>query len=188
MDFWNILDFSRNILLWVYATLHWESVSDHTKMLIISVITLLSWGRGIGYFRILGATRYLIRMILEVAKDMWAFLLILLILTFVFGILIYSATDKSSFTIARALLHAYRINYSDFDTEEYDEILGWLFVIATLFNPLIMLNLLIAVMGDTYDRVRDGLVIADHKEMASLILEVETLLFWRRNTEDWGFI
>ena len=62
------------------------------------------------------------------------------------------------------------------------------FVVATIINPLVMLNLLIAVMSDTYDRVRDGLQVTDHREMAQLIIEIETLLVWRRKHHDWKFI
>ncbi len=37
--------------------------------------------------------------------------------------------------------------------------------------PIIMLNLLIAIMGDVYDRVKEHQVIADAKERLKWILE-----------------
>jgi hypothetical protein len=44
--------------------------------------------------------------------------------------------------------------------------------------PLIMLNLLIAIMSDTYERVTTGMIEAEYKELNSLILEQENLMFW----------
>jgi len=40
-----------------------------------------------------------------------------------------------------------------------------------------MLNLLIAIMGDTYDRVQSNQTVADCKELAKIILETEALMF-----------
>ena len=68
--------------------------------------------------------------------------------------------------------------YGDFDTNSYGVAAWILFTISSIFIPLIMLNLLIAIMGDTYERVIDGMIEADGKELNSLILEQEQLLFW----------
>lgn len=48
-----------------------------------------------------------------------------------------------------------------------------------MLNPVISLNLLIAILTDTYKTVNINKVIADSQELASMILEVETLLFWK---------
>ena len=47
--------------------------------------------------------------------------------------------------------------------------------------PLIMLNMLIAIMSDTYERVTSCGVESDGKELNSLILEQESLMFWARD-------
>jgi hypothetical protein len=49
--------------------------------------------------------------------------------------------------------------------------------------PLIMLNLLIAIMSDTYERVTTGMVEADGKELNALIIEQETTMFWNLNVD-----
>lgn len=54
--------------------------------------------------------------------------------------------------------------------------------------PLIMLNLLIAIMSDTYERVSNGMVEADGKELNSLILEQENMLFWNRNQKSKSYL
>jgi len=44
-----------------------------------------------------------------------------------------------------------------------------------------MLNLLIAIMSDTFDRVMNNIVHQDAVEMNQLILESEVLMFWNRH-------
>jgi hypothetical protein len=50
-----------------------------------------------------------------------------------------------------------------------------------LIVPIIILNLLISILGDTYDRVQNGSAIADMKEILEMIIEVEQLFFWRKD-------
>ena len=47
--------------------------------------------------------------------------------------------------------------------------------------PLVMLNMIIAIMSDTYERVTTGMDVADGKELNSLILEQESLMFWAKD-------
>ena len=43
-----------------------------------------------------------------------------------------------------------------------------------------MMNLLIATMGDTFSRIHSSLVISNYKEIASIVLEACTFMFWKR--------
>lgn len=61
--------------------------------------------------------------------------------------------------------------YGDFNPDDYDLPLWLLFVAASLFMPLIMLNLLIAIMSDTYGRVMADIQPIDLVELNNLILE-----------------
>lgn len=72
----------------------------------------------------------------------------------------------------------------DFDTTDYDWAQWTIFILASAINPIIMLNLLIAIMSDTYDKVQESVEVADNKELSEMILEVETMMFWKRNTSD----
>jgi hypothetical protein len=46
------------------------------------------------------------------------------------------------------------------------------FFVATIGMPLVLLNLLVAIMGDTYARVSEEQAIADEKELLGFILEL----------------
>ncbi len=52
---------------------------------------------------------------------------------------------------------------------EFSRLEWFLFTVAVLFVPLIMLNMLIAIMGDTYDRVKEESVKRDQHEIVWLL-------------------
>jgi len=78
----------------------------------------------------------------------------------------------------------YLVAYGDFQTDDYNAAEWALFILATCAMPLIMLNLLIAIMSDTYERVTNNMEEADGKELNSLILEQERQMFWNRNVDE----
>ena len=74
--------------------------------------------------------------------------------------------------------------FGDFSTDDYVLTAEWaLFIVSSIFMPLVMLNLIIAIMSDTYERVTSGMVEADGKELNSLILEQESLMFYARDEQ-----
>jgi len=52
------------------------------------------------------------------------------------------------------------------------------FMIFSLFIPLILMNMLIAIMSDCYERVQSNAVAADFKALAGMLLEQEELAYW----------
>jgi hypothetical protein len=77
---------------------------------------------------------------------------------------------------------SYNLVLGNFDSEaEYNLIEYTCLTFALLINPIIMLNLLISIIGDTYDRVQSDNLSADMKETLDMIQEVENMMFFRRN-------
>ena len=75
------------------------------------------------------------------------------------------------------------MGYGDFENLDINSMTGlqWFyFLIFTLLIPLVFFNLLIAIISDTFDRVYSNKTSSDYREKASLILEVEYMIFWRR--------
>ena len=56
-----------------------------------------------------------------------------------------------------------------------------LFFGATIVMLIVMLNLVIALMSDTYARVMTNIVVSDNRELNSMVVEYENLLFWKKN-------
>ena len=179
-DLWNCLDISRIIVNYAYIYCILSAYSGHSNQVLLSVLTALTWTRAIAYFRIFDRTRYLIRMLIEIIIDMIPFLFILFMATIAFSLIFYivNTEDKS---LNEVLLNTYILNYGEFNTDDYNSGEWVVFFIASMSNPLILLTMLVAIMGDTYDKVQEQQLVADSKEMAELVLEAEALLFWSRN-------
>ena len=63
--------------------------------------------------------------------------------------------------------------FGEFDTEDYRKSDWILFVISSFLMPLVMLNMLIAIMSDTYSRVMSEIIPSDYMELNEMILEQE---------------
>lgn len=92
-------------------------------------------------------------MIIEVMKDMGPFFLIFLSSTFAFCVGFYISA-KTEREFSDNLLISYKLAFGDFETDDYTDLEIILFVLATLINTLVLLNMLIAIMSDTFGRVR----------------------------------
>lgn len=57
----------------------------------------------------------------------------------------------------------------------------WLtFAMASMVAIIIMLNLLIAIISDTFERVQTTAVIENSRACLQLLIEIEGLAFWKR--------
>ena len=117
----------------------------------------------------------MVRLLSEVINDMQVFFIILSYSTLAFTFILYLNEAKLRF--GQYLTVSYRLNLGDFNTD-FEKPFDWtIFFFATVINPLIMLNLLISIMGNTYARVKEGNDIANFQELTEMILEIEKLIF-----------
>lgn len=79
-----------------------------------------------------------------------------------------------------SVFFSYRMSLGDFDTSGLGEVHRTLvlimFILATLFLTIMMLNILIAVISDSYARVESTSIEEMYKNMADLIAENEYLV------------
>jgi hypothetical protein len=67
--------------------------------------------------------------------------------------------DDERFTgsFVMSIIYAYRMGIGDFDTADFEgdskALIYLFFIITTLLILIVLLNMLIAIMGDTFDRV-----------------------------------
>ena len=203
-DFWNMIDLGRCCLNFYYSIgkilflqsavykAGTEDVPEYYDYL-LAILTFLVWFRILSLLRLFQKTRALIRLILEVCKDMYAFVIVLTIalvgFAITYGILLDGEESKN---FSSQINHTFLLMNGDFNYDDYTKPLWVMFVIATVFMPLIMLNLLIAIMGDTFERVNSVMIEADGRELNALILEQENMMFWNRKVYKkeilhWGF-
>ena len=181
---WNYVDWLRSITLYAYIIIHVIDNDNDLSDSIFSVAIFLSFIRGISYFRLFKLTRYLINLLFQVGKDIQGFLILLIysVLAFCFLFIVLNRGDNQSDPeFSTQLMGSYNLALGSFDTKDYNIVEFLCLTFALLINPIIMLNLLISIIGDTYDRVQSDSLSADMMELMDMIQEVENMLFFRRN-------
>jgi hypothetical protein len=114
------------------------------------------------------------------------FLLILILTYFGFAeafLRLKEGSDNDKFlpTYSAALVYTFRMSIVDNNTEEFENlnhpITAWLlFIACTLFTNIVLLNLLITIIGKSYEEVESQQEIATLKERVDLIVECEYML------------
>ncbi|CAG9323437.1 unnamed protein product [Blepharisma stoltei] len=135
--------------------------------------------RGITYFRIFKNTRYMVNLITQVIKDITSFFILLFYSTLAFAF-IFLVMDKEDPKLIDYIKISYRLDLGDFDPTGFTSMQWVCLFLATMTNMIIMLNLLISIMGDTFGKVQENAEIADRKELLGMISEIETLMFWKK--------
>ena len=185
-DFWNYIDITRSAvmtLIWIRDIAGIFDTDDN----LIALVVFISWTRGISYFRVIAVTRYYINLIYEVIWDILPFLSILFYSTVAFSFVFERLLHRSD-TYFKYLSASWEINVGGFDSANYDNWMYLSFFIHTIFNPILMLNLLISIMSHTFDRVESNILVADSRELAGMILEGELVYVWRRKINKSTFL
>lgn len=111
----------------------------------------------------------------------------------------YFILCEGNLSFFRILISEYGFIISNFNTSEYVElnndgtlfeddsgnnVIAWdkiiLYYLGAFFIPIVMINLTVAVMSDTFERVMTTVNLTVGKDRNSLILNYENFLFWRR--------
>lgn len=174
--FWNIIDLTSLLLNYIVCILDLTDQNQQDLVVWTAFAVILMWMKLFYFGRIFLKTATTVTMVIEITKDMKYFLVILLIAIAGYGncylILSRNYTGEDSFsgeTYFLAFIYAYQQAMGDFDTDGFESTdryylyaLWFLNVIMTL---IVLLNLLIAIMGDTFDRVRESLDNNMYKEL-----------------------
>ena len=74
------------------------------------------------------------------------------------------------------MVYAFRLSIGDTDTDKFDDgaqpVSAWLiFILCALFTNIIMLNLLIALISESFGKINSNSISANYQERARLISE-----------------
>ncbi|OMJ77217.1 hypothetical protein SteCoe_23254 [Stentor coeruleus] len=171
-DVWNYFDIIRLFILISYAiTYYYDHKEKEHCMTLLMIISLL---RGISFFRLFNQTRYMTQLLVNVLKDMKSFIILLTYSTISFSMIAMVQRKDRSFT--NELKVSFMMNLGEFNTEGFDGLSWVIFMFMSVLNVIVLLNMLIAIMGETFSRVRERSEIADFIEIAKMLLEVETVM------------
>lgn len=175
-DIWNLVDTLRLLFTGAWIVIKLID-SDQTVVYYVSwFAVLLNVIRGVTGFRAFGATRYYIRLILQSLLSIKSFLYIFIYSTLSFGLLNIAATRGTisadslwmdSFGLAFGETDAMKSNHIDLQYAS--------FLIAMVVNVILMLNMIISILGDSFDEFQLMAEIYNYREMIEVLLEIEQL-------------
>ena len=150
-------------------------IDIHTLRLLAAYVTLVLWVKVLDSLRSNENTAFYARLIIQTFNDMWGFLFILVcfIVFSCFTMYIHDQNDierglgeidNFMYTnhpdnrIFNTLFHQYLMALGEFDIDHLQDSLyrpspSILFVLFTFIIQIVLLNMLIAIMGDSYDQV-----------------------------------
>ena len=140
-------------------------------------------GRSVTHLKVVNGVRYLIEMMIQVFIDMRYFLLLMLTIIVIFGA-IFAQIQKTKMDdeeirnstrlklFANGIDYVYNLGYGAwadsivFDYNEY-----FYFALAAFVFPLVMFNLLIAIISDTFERVERKKELTDIRGIVDVLLD-----------------
>ena len=174
-DMWNYVDFLGTPLFLVHCLLSYLGVVQSSGDPVIGGTVLLLWSSGIRDLKAFESTRYLVRLMREIVKDMRGFFAILGLCVYAFAVSFCALTEEQC-NVLDALGSMYRFSLGDIGSATSPRAVDLPFVaLATVVLPLVLMNMLVALMMDTFDRVQTNAQAAEYRDRIELILEVEHL-------------
>mmetsp|Transcript_20406 Transcript_20406/g.20128 ORF Transcript_20406/g.20128 Transcript_20406/m.20128 type:complete len:318 (+) Transcript_20406:1341-2294(+) len=185
-SFWNLLDLLTVVTNTAVVIMDYTGAHFHDKNRISAMAVLILYFKLFYFLRIFSSTAYLVRMIIEILKDMKFFVTVLMLATIAFGNAFYilgrnspDGENLAGDNFIDALIFSYKMGLGDFLTDDFgtrdEEILWIFFLVNTLIVLIVLLNLIIAIMGDTFDRVQETQEKSMLKELTDMIRENEFL-------------
>ena len=108
-------------------------------------------------------------MIHQIILDIRSFAVVLTAIVVGFSMILYNLGNRKG--LPQKLLESYNVVYSEFGDNAYETIEQAAFtIIVSIFLSVVLLNLLIAIMGNSYERVQDNQVPADNQEKIKQIV------------------
>ena len=175
-DYWNYLDIARNAISVIWIVLGLFGISSLYFTWSVALLNLL---RGITVFRLFDGTRFYIELIFRSLNDIKYFFLMFAYSTFTFGFLLMISRDQG-LGFNSIWGESYDLNFGNYEGTNsgvyFMQYIGYFG--ATVINVVLMLNLLISILGDSYERFQVEEAIVDIKEKARISLELQLMMFW----------
>eukprot|EP00347_Sterkiella_histriomuscorum_P016371 403353446 len=199
LSIWNYNDLISPVLVLILISFQARAIPNDDYEVpgfittIHSFASLLLWAKFLYFLRIFKQTGYLINALSVVVWDMKIFLFILAIVYLGFGeafLRLSEARDESEFiqNYAYAIVYSFRLSIGDTDTDKFDDnlqpITVWImFVLCAVYTNIVMLNLLIAIISESFEKINNNALQASYQERAKIISENSYLIRTNRKQQ-----
>ena len=188
-EFWNMVDILRSTLClsWGFMSFYF---TQEDLFVITWIMVVINFFRGLTSFRAFSTTRYYTRLITRAFSDSSSFLFIFFYSTFAFGVIYFVSQEGRETEIFKLWSSPYQLNMGEIsEGNKVENPATYIyFMMASIINVIIMLNLLISILGDSFDSFQMDAMQIDYLEQAELILEIEGLMFWKRSMNEKQFM
>eukprot|EP00944_MAST-04C_sp_MAST-4C-sp1_P003354 g3354.t1 len=189
----NMQAFETKAMIWAIHY-KWE---QYVKHIVIGWTAIIAIMNTLSYLRPYASTGPLVRMLEQIVVDIKEFALIQVItlVSFTVGFVIMVRNNEAFKGVKGPLLIGFEMLLGDWNLENFESsyengmtastdsaLLAFTFYMV--FVTVISMNLLIAIMGDAFDRVRENQKVEGRMEKARVLAEIEDNWLWllrRRN-------
>ena len=151
---------------------------NKSKTVLLTLLTFLQSGQAFQIFVLFKSTRFLLRIVEEIAERTIPFIIFALATTIAVALLFTAAIPDHALndaTYSNFLLHLYTLNFDDFSSHRYSAVNLAIMTLVVLIVALVFLNILIGIIGDAFERAKEEEGRQDFQDMAYLISEYEII-------------
>lgn len=194
--FTNFLDFCDYVcplfyIFGIYSSVEGDTlVMNETVKWSFLVCVMISGVRAfISFFFLFSSTRHFILLLIKCIEDMVPFTIIFFSAILVQSVFIIISSNHNPdveeyMTVTDALKRGFEMSLVDNDLEKDFSLVYIVYIEGSVFLVIIMLNILIAIISDSFEQLYEIKAIQDAKAMASLLIEVS--VFGTFFEDAWG--
>ena len=186
-NLWNLLDLLRISLTYIYIVIdycYFHNIYRNESLYSVTIFftMLLALLRGLSFFECYYKTRSITKIFFEIILDSRDFLLICVYSIFALSFLVISLDLFKEDKLYHGLTTTYNLNFGGLNTSIFEGYTIVWFYLATLATLLLMLNLLVSIMNQTFQNSKENLITKDLKALAERVIEIESVLIWRKDS------
>eukprot|EP00042_Codosiga_hollandica_P009187 m.21404 g.21404 ORF g.21404 m.21404 type:complete len:1119 (+) comp32788_c0_seq1:123-3479(+) len=204
-DIWNLFDGSTHILIYISAILH--GTRSEAEFIVTTLAILLVWFKLLSYFRGFRGSGVFIRIVFKIAFEIRYFIVLWLVVLMGFAngfLMMFRGQQDSLLNLGVSFVFMFKgatggmdavirdsASSDPFPFDGHSELYNLqlvLFVLFTLAANVLLLNLLIALMGDIFDRINAVANPQYRLEKAKLLISLERLFLrfpFQRTRKRW---
>ena len=173
-DPWNAIDVLRLGFSFTYGGLLLSSYSHPYLLWVTLAFNVI---RGLTGFRAFDATRYYIGLISMSLSNTCPFLFIFVYTNLSFGVLLTASGSAPELSFESLWVNVFNLDLGEVSILASKELsLSYVtFLLACVINVILMLNMLISILGDSFDEFQSQAVFYNYTEMTKVISEVEQI-------------
>lgn len=170
--------FSLTLNLWIFVQMIINSASGKSQFKItwlrayVGIAAFIMWIKVFYWMRLFSNTAYYVKLITQTLGDVKLFLLLCLFIVFAFANLFFMlniGTNENNralipytgFKILDSIIAIYEFALGDFDysgfiNSDFDYLLWFSFILCTFLMIVVFMNMIIAIMGNTFSDVMEA--------------------------------